>query len=247
MCRRAPCPRRLPISRFYVNQPSAQVKEISKKSGLLDEDTLPIPGVRLSCQTKKFLTMVPDMVSSASSFGPEPSAPLLPFANRGAPVEKYSLQLIWSANENAYVATVPEIPQVTQIAATAAEALAKLHDAIGDYLREKKAKREATPPPRRLEEYSGQFRLRLPRVLHASLVREAEAEGISLNSYLLYLLSHRYAQHEAIQQAAASYGEEIRETIQCMHEMVASVTVSTPAQPPFLLHNDSSITITEIQ
>lgn len=162
-------------------------------------------------------------------------------------MEKYSLQLIWSETEQGYVATIPEISQISLVATTAAEAVSGLQAAVADYLRSNEKNRATPPPPRRLEEYSGQFRLRLPRVLHASLVREAEAEGISLNSYLLYLLSHRHVQQQVLQQAAAVYSAEIRETIQCMHEMVASVTVSTSATPIFSLHNDSSITITEIQ
>lgn len=162
-------------------------------------------------------------------------------------MDKYSLQLIWSATENAYVATVPEFPQLTLVAPSAAEAIARLQTAIAAYLQGQAERRESAPRPRHLEEYSGQFRLRLPRVLHASLVREAEAEGISLNSYLLYLLSHRYAQQQTLEQAAAAYGAEVRESIQCMHEMVSSITVSTPATPIFALDNDSSITITEIQ
>lgn len=160
-------------------------------------------------------------------------------------MDKYSLQLIWSNTENAYIATIPEIPQLTLTAATAAEAVSKLGSALSDYF-QKRDGQGATPPPRLLEVYSGQFRLRLPRVLHASLVREAEAEGISLNSYLIYLLSHRFAEQQTLQQAAA-YSAEVRETIQCMHEMVASVTVSAPAAQVFSLRNESGITVTEIQ
>ncbi len=119
------------------------------------------------------------------------------------PVERYSIQLIWSNTENAYVATVPEIPRITLVAATAAEAVGQLQVAVSGYLKEKKERRETASAPRALEEYSGQFRLRLPRVLHAALVREAEAEGISLNSYLLYMLTNRYAQQQARQPGAA--------------------------------------------
>ncbi|MFW5735185.1 MAG: toxin-antitoxin system HicB family antitoxin [Oceanidesulfovibrio sp.] len=37
--------------------------------------------------------------------------------------------------------------------------------------------------------YSGQIRLRMPKTLHASLSRLAETEGVSLNTYLVHLLS----------------------------------------------------------
>lgn len=40
-----------------------------------------------------------------------------------------------------------------------------------------------------LEEYSGRLVLRIPRSLHKSLKESAEAEGVSLNQYMLYKLS----------------------------------------------------------
>lgn len=40
-----------------------------------------------------------------------------------------------------------------------------------------------------LEEYSGRLVLRIPRSLHKSLKEAAQAEGVSLNQYMLYKLS----------------------------------------------------------
>lgn len=40
-----------------------------------------------------------------------------------------------------------------------------------------------------LEAYSGRMVLRLPRSLHKTLKEEAEAEGVSLNQYMLYKLA----------------------------------------------------------
>ena len=39
------------------------------------------------------------------------------------------------------------------------------------------------------EKYSGKFVIRLPKSLHAKLVREAKKEGVSLNTYVMYKLS----------------------------------------------------------
>lgn len=41
-----------------------------------------------------------------------------------------------------------------------------------------------------LEEYSGRLVLRIPRSLHKSLKEAAAVEGVSLNQYMLYKLSH---------------------------------------------------------
>lgn len=42
-----------------------------------------------------------------------------------------------------------------------------------------------------LIDFSGEFKLRIPKSLHKQLSIEAELEGISLNQYLVYLLSSR--------------------------------------------------------
>jgi hypothetical protein len=46
------------------------------------------------------------------------------------------------------------------------------------------------PLPGLAAEHSGKFNLRLPRSLHASLATAAEREGVSLNQFVLHLLSH---------------------------------------------------------
>ena len=43
--------------------------------------------------------------------------------------------------------------------------------------------------PDNLEDYSGQFKLRIPRSLHRSLAEHSKREGISMNQYCVYLLS----------------------------------------------------------
>ena len=46
-----------------------------------------------------------------------------------------------------------------------------------------------------LEDYSGQFKLRIPRSLHRSLAEHSKREGISMNQYCVYLLSRNDAIH----------------------------------------------------
>ena len=45
------------------------------------------------------------------------------------------------------------------------------------------------PEPARLEDYSGQFKLRLPKSLHRALSLRSSEEGVSMNQLCLYLLS----------------------------------------------------------
>ena len=47
--------------------------------------------------------------------------------------------------------------------------------------------------PDSLEDYSGQFKLRIPKSLHRSLAENSKREGISMNQYCVYLLSRNDA------------------------------------------------------
>ena len=51
------------------------------------------------------------------------------------------------------------------------------------------------PKPDSLEDYSGQFKLRLPRSLHRALAEHSQREGISMNQYCVYLLAKNDALH----------------------------------------------------
>ena len=75
-----------------------------------------------------------------------------------------------------------------------------VESAISNALDEKKAWLEAAleegveiHEPDSLEDYSGQFKLRIPRSLHRSLAEHSQREGISRNQYCVYLLSRNDA------------------------------------------------------
>lgn len=53
-----------------------------------------------------------------------------------------------------------------------------------------------TPSPLREDLYSGQFRVRVPKKLHRELVETAERNDVSLNTWVVYLLSGRMAAEE---------------------------------------------------
>jgi antitoxin HicB len=162
-------------------------------------------------------------------------------------MDHYSMQLIWSDEKGGYMATVPELPEISVLRETAEAAVAAVYEAVSAYLAEKETSRSLVSAPRCLEAYSGQFRLRVPRVLHSALVQEAESEGISLNTYILYLLSRRHEQNRPAARTEAVVESRLMETIQYMNEWVSNVTVAGGAYPGFSWHNDTSITITQIQ
>ena len=54
------------------------------------------------------------------------------------------------------------------------------------------------PEPNDAGEYSGQFKLRIPKSLHKSLAEHSKAEGISMNQYCLYLLTKNDTEHQKL-------------------------------------------------
>ena len=87
------------------------------------------------------------------------------------------------------------------------------------------------PIQRVASESSGQFRLRIPRALHADLVREAKVQGVSLNTYVLYLLSTRHSQEMAWQDASDFYARQLRDTVREVHDMVLNMTIGDEPEP----------------
>lgn len=45
------------------------------------------------------------------------------------------------------------------------------------------------PEPKNSEDYSGQFKLRIPKALHKTLSEQSAQEGVSMNQYCVYLLT----------------------------------------------------------
>jgi predicted RNase H-like HicB family nuclease len=98
---------------------------------------------------------------------------------------KYSYAIRWSDEDAAFIAVCPDFPGLSAFGDTPAEAVEELDVAVGLAIEEYEAEGWRLPAPSAAQEYSGQFRLRLPRSLHAELAQRAELEGISLNALAL--------------------------------------------------------------
>jgi predicted RNase H-like HicB family nuclease len=105
---------------------------------------------------------------------------------------KYSINLVWSEEDSCYVATVAEFPGLSAFGETPEEATEEAKIAVEGFLKVYQEDGCQIPKPAILKSFSGQTRLRLPKSLHAALTQEAQKEGISLNTYLVSLLSDRH-------------------------------------------------------
>ena len=108
-------------------------------------------------------------------------------------MSKHSALIQWSEEDKAYVAIVPELPGLSAFGSTPEEAAKELATARDAFLEVLVEDGEEIPEPEVLKPFSGQTRLRLPKSLHAALSNQARKEGVSLNTYIVQLLSERNA------------------------------------------------------
>ena len=112
----------------------------------------------------------------------------------------YRMEIIPDRDEGGFTAKFPELPGCL----TCAESIDSL---ISNANEAKKAWFEAAidegisiaepDDTDDIAEYSGQFKIRMPKSLHRSLSLHAKSEGISMNQYCNYLLSMNDAKHMA--------------------------------------------------
>lgn len=106
---------------------------------------------------------------------------------------RYSVTIRWTDEDEAYIATVPELPGLSALGDTEEEALKELEIAQALFLEVMRESGDPIPEPRSLPAASGQLRLRMPKSLHAELAEAAAEDGVALNSYILTFLSARHA------------------------------------------------------
>ena len=105
----------------------------------------------------------------------------------------YRLELVPDTEEGGFVASYPELRGCLTSGETAEVALKNAQDSKREWLAAALEDGYEIPEPASDEEYSGQFKLRLPKSLHRALAENSKREGISMNQYCVYLLSRNDA------------------------------------------------------
>ncbi len=101
----------------------------------------------------------------------------------------YRMEIIPDTDESGYVVKFPELCGCLTCADTLEKALQNAEDAKREWLITAIEDGLEIPEPFSHDDYSGQFRLRIPKSLHHDLAEHARQEGISMNQYCLYLLT----------------------------------------------------------
>ena len=104
----------------------------------------------------------------------------------------YRMEIIPDMEEGGYTAKFPDLPGCLTCAETIEELVESANDAKKVWLTAALEDGNEIAEPQQesdLLDYSGQFKLRMPKSLHKSLSIHAKQEGISMNQYCLYLLA----------------------------------------------------------
>ena len=102
----------------------------------------------------------------------------------------YKIEVIKNEENDGYTLYCPELRGCITTADTIEKGVAMIEDAKKCWFEACIEDNIKIPLPSELENYSGQFKLRIPKSLHRTLAERSREEGISMNQYCLYLLSN---------------------------------------------------------
>lgn len=100
---------------------------------------------------------------------------------------RYPKLVTWSAEDEGFIATAPDLPGCSAFGATEAEALSELDHAIDAWKEAAASAGNDVPVPNSVSrgKASGKVLLRLPKSLHHDLLEAARGDGVSLNQHLV--------------------------------------------------------------
>ena len=110
----------------------------------------------------------------------------------------YRMEIVRDVEEGGFVASFPDLKGCITCGETVAAVAANAEDSKREWLAVALEEGYDIPEPSVAGEYSGQFKLRIPKSLHRSLAEHSRQEGISMNQYCLYLLTKNDAEHPRI-------------------------------------------------
>ena len=101
----------------------------------------------------------------------------------------YRVEVVEDKEEGGYALHCPELSGCMTCADTIEQGFRMIEDAKREWFMACLEDGITIPEPSRLEDYRGQFKLRLPKSLHRLLAQRSDEEGVSMNQYCVYLLS----------------------------------------------------------
>lgn len=100
-----------------------------------------------------------------------------------------TIQPLSEEDGGGYLVSFPDLPGCIADGSTPEEAFHQAEDAMIAWIKTAKEFGDPIPKPSSLNRYSGQWRMRAPKSLHAALASRAKEEGVSLNTLAITLLT----------------------------------------------------------
>jgi antitoxin HicB len=101
----------------------------------------------------------------------------------------YKIMIIENESRDGYIFTIPDLSGCHSEAKTISDGLDKLNDVKQEWLHFALLNGTNIPEPVQQNHCSGEFRLRIPRELHKTLIERSREEGVSLNQFCMFILS----------------------------------------------------------
>lgn len=101
----------------------------------------------------------------------------------------YRMEVVEDMDEGGFMVYFPDLPGCISGGETIESAVKNAADAKRAWLEAAIEDGVEIFEPDSLNNYSGQFKLRIPKSLHRLLAEHSQREGISMNQYCVYLLS----------------------------------------------------------
>jgi predicted RNase H-like HicB family nuclease len=152
-------------------------------------------------------------------------------------VNKYSFNIAWSDEDQEYVATCPGFPGLSALGETEEEALAEAKVALGLFIETCREKGIPLPEAQLVENYSGQFRVRLPKSLHRQAAQLAASDQISLNQLVISAVEARVG----VRQAGTRIIGEVKHMLRELQNQL-TMTVASALSPA-----NESVMLSEIE
>ena len=93
----------------------------------------------------------------------------------------YTYRVTWSPEDQEYIGLCAEFASLSWLAKTPDKALKGIQKIVADVVTDLQASGEPVPVALAEKSYSGEFRVRIPPLLHRNLALMAAEQGVSLN------------------------------------------------------------------
>jgi predicted HicB family RNase H-like nuclease len=95
--------------------------------------------------------------------------------------DHFTYRVSWSQEDGEYLGLCVELPSLSWLAATPVKALSGIRQVAAEAVADMQSNGEPIPVPLAERHYSGEFRVRIPPLVHRSLALQAAEQGVSLN------------------------------------------------------------------